>query len=349
MHVAKQIALLKKSERRLGQALMLIADRHHTNPEVRDVAKTLATWSFAHVERIERFEKKYGKRVALEPDWLRSALFHDPRFGGLGFLRDMEDVGILAQSVHFGWVGLFQAAESLRDAELEALCRTAGHETDRQISWIGAHVKTAASQALTVKADKKSEIAATKTSFHPAALPDSIWAPATAALLILLVGVASVIFRSAFLLPSLGPTAYLAAHSAAHPSARAYNAIAGHVIALAIGFLALWMVDAWGEPSPLRDQQVSMLRVLASALAMLLLLAVSIPLRASHPPAAATVLLVTLGAVQTLAQAAMLAAGAVIVGLSGAGMRQVRLGRLRHPPERAKLGVGAGARAPSAG
>ena len=56
-------------------------------------------------------------------------------------------------------------------------------------------------------------------------------------------------------------------------------------------------------------------------------------LRATHPPAAATALLVALGSIATLDKARWVVAGAAIIAILGEGVRVVRLDR-RVPAER---------------
>jgi hypothetical protein len=62
-------------------------------------------------------------------------------------------------------------------------------------------------------------------------------------------------------------------------------------------------------------------------------LAGSAAVRASHPPAAATTLLVALGAVATADKALNLFAGVVLIAIAGELLRRVRLER-RTPSER---------------
>jgi len=60
---------------------------------------------------------------------------------------------------------------------------------------------------------------------------------------------------------SLGPTAYELVEQPQLPSARAYNIVAGHLIGLAAGFLAVYMMNAWAAPSVIATGIVSTERI----------------------------------------------------------------------------------------
>lgn len=164
---------------------------------------------------------------------------------------------------------------------------------------------------------------------RPAAFPDGAWAPLAGAALVLIVGAAGLLAVQPWLLPSLGPSAYLVAESAAHPSARAYNVFGGHLIGLGAGFVGVWIFGAAADPAVLQSGTLTGSRVAAAALAMLLATLVAIPLRASHPPAAATTLLVALGSISTGSQALNVVVGAAILAVAGEALRSLRMGKLR--------------------
>jgi CBS-domain-containing membrane protein len=76
---------------------------------------------------------------------------------------------------------------------------------------------------------------------------------------------------------------------------------------------------------------LTVLRVLAAALAVALTLAVSTLLRASHPPAAATTLLVALGSFQTRNDALTVIVGVLILAVLGEIARQIRIKATSRP------------------
>jgi CBS-domain-containing membrane protein len=154
-----------------------------------------------------------------------------------------------------------------------------------------------------------------------------------AAALLLGVGAVGLLVGKPWLLPSLGPTAVLLAVSAAHPTARPWNIFVGHVGGLVAGFAAVFILGAQDAPVVLTDGQLVPARVFAAAIAVALTVLIGELLRAPHPPAAATALLVALGSIATLDKALWVVAGAALIAILGEAVRLVRLER-RVPAER---------------
>ncbi len=152
-------------------------------------------------------------------------------------------------------------------------------------------------------------------------------------LLILITGAFSLLAGRPWLLPSLGPTAVLAGEMPAHPVTRAWNTIVGHAGGLLAGFAGVLIAGAMNDPVVLVDHVLTPGRVLASVIAMALTVLAGGLLRASHPPAAATTLLVSLGSLQTPLDAANLLVGVVIIAVAAAVLREVRTDRVT-PAER---------------
>jgi hypothetical protein len=341
MQVARYVTLLEQSEKLLCESLLLLADRHSQDPEVRDTARLLAGWSAEHADVVAGFVKRYGRRTDPEPDLLRAALFHDPRIGGFGELRDLQDVLLLANHVNDCWAVLGVAMQAVKDEELGSACERSGARTQRQIAWLRTQLRVRAPQALATTPDKVSALKASlPLSPTPVSMPDLLWSPVAAALLVLVVGLLGVAaMHRPWVLPSVGATAYLIAHDTAHPAARPWNVIVGHLVAVLGAFAALALFSAWDEPVVTVAGTLSMTRVLASSLAILLTLLVSIPLRAVHMPAGATALLVTLGAIESPLSAVHLMIGIVLTAAAGYLLRRLRLGRGRGKLERIRSAV----------
>jgi CBS-domain-containing membrane protein len=158
------------------------------------------------------------------------------------------------------------------------------------------------------------------------AIPDAVWAPISAGALMLVIGLLGLVTHQPLLFPSLGPTAFLQTETPEQPGARPYNVVVGHVVGLLAGFLAVWVFGATETPSVLATHDLTAPRVWASALAVALTLLGGLLLRASHPPAAATTLLASLGGFPpTLRSTATVMAGVVLVTLLGEGLRHIRL------------------------
>ncbi len=157
-----------------------------------------------------------------------------------------------------------------------------------------------------------------------ARVPANVWGPLVAGFLVGLAGAIGLLAGKPWLFPSLGPTAYLQSERPDLPSSRLYNVLVGHLVGLGAGFLAVAVLGAWDAPVVLTTHRLSPARVGAAALAIALTLLASALIRSSHPPAAATTLLVALGAFRTASDALTVAAGVLIVGVVGEGFRRLR-------------------------
>lgn len=164
------------------------------------------------------------------------------------------------------------------------------------------------------------------------ALPDAVWAPLVVAGLLAVVGAIALAAGQPWLFPSLGPSAYLVAETPDRPSSRFYNGVVGHLVGFAAGAVVVGLLGAADAPSVLSSKTLTPVRAEAAALSAGLTMVGLIALRASHPPAAATTLLVALGGFKpTWADAARVAAGALILATLGEGVRHARMRLVRKP------------------
>ena len=158
------------------------------------------------------------------------------------------------------------------------------------------------------------------------AVPDLVWAPLVGGVLTLLPGLLGLATGYPWLFPSLGPTAFLQAANPQNPSARFYNTTVGHLLGIAAGVAAVLILAASAEPSVLASHQLFPRRVWASGLAIALTLLFQLLLRANHPPAAATTLLITLGGFGTSSKdITVIVVGVLIVAIAGELLRRLRL------------------------
>jgi hypothetical protein len=333
--VARYIGEVVELDRQLRDALVLAAERHEHNYELAHGMTTLAIWSSEHLEAISASAARYGRASADRPALLRSALLGGTRIGVVGELADVTDLAALVQRTMLGWLILAQGARELRDEALLAVATQAQDDARRQLAWLTTIVQHEAPDAVSIVPDRRGQLAASvpRHLSSIAAVPDAIWGPLVAATLILVVGALGVVADSPWLVPSLGPSAVLIALTPIHPTARPWNTIVGHVGGLLAGALALTVMGAWATPTVMGDHVLVASRVFAAAIAILLTLVVGSLARASHPPAAATTLLVALGGIATLDQAVALLAGVVSLALIGELARHVRTKRAA-PAER---------------
>src|SRR5690606_8880288 len=155
-----QLTQLAQAEDQLARAFGLVASRHSAQDELRATADLLAGWSAAHTERLHPHLERYGSRSTDDVRRLRAALFHGARVGGVGLLRDLGDLRVLAARASIGWTALGQAAKGIPDSELVKLCAEASEETRRQLAWLETHIKHVAPQALVPPAETLSELRA---------------------------------------------------------------------------------------------------------------------------------------------------------------------------------------------
>jgi len=143
--------------------------------------------------------------------------------------------------------------------------------------------------------------------------------------LILAVAAIGWLVKQPLIFASLGPTAYELIEQPQLRSARTYNVIVGHLLGVACGFLALYLMHAWSEPNVLSTGIVSPGRLWAVTIAATLTVFCTLLARAAQPAALATTLLVALGAMQTRRDAIAIVLGVLIVTALGQPLRHFRL------------------------
>jgi CBS-domain-containing membrane protein len=127
----------------------------------------------------------------------------------------------------------------------------------------------------------------------------------------LLAGLA-MLTRSPFVFPSLGPTAFLFFFTPTLPTASPRHTIYGHIIGIACGYGALWLMGLQHAP-PAMVMGVTPARIGAAALSLAATGALMILFKAAHPPAGATTLIISLGIItKPMSLAIMLLAVALL-------------------------------------
>lgn len=343
--VARVLGSVRGTEEQLRDALVLISERHERDYDIAGTSSLLAGWSSLHLRWLEPLLERYGRIPSERAEQLRGALFAGTRVGGMGALDDLRDVSILAEECETSWTILFQGGKELHDEELLRVSSDARDHTRRTLRWLRTAIDHVAPETLAVAVDAPREAAASvpKAPDRVANIPDWIWGPTAAAATLAVAAGSSLLAGTPLLFPSLGPTAALVATQPAAPTSRLWNILVGHLGGIAAGFVALLAFGALQAPTLFRDQVLDPGRAWASVLAVALTILLGIGLRASHPPAAATTLLVTLGGIQRAEQVIALAMGVVLVGLAGELLRRLRIERLA-PAQRYAPSNGAMAR-----
>lgn len=143
----------------------------------------------------------------------------------------------------------------------------------------------------------------------------------------LLAGVAH-LTRSPFIFPSLGPTAFLLFY---RPTARAScprNTLIGHFVGATVGWICLALFGLL-DAAPALTGGVTWARAGAAALSLGATSGLMVLLRAEHPPAGATTLIVSLGMMPHIWQIPVLM-GAVVL-LTGQAFLINRLAGMEYP------------------
>ena len=136
-----------------------------------------------------------------------------------------------------------------------------------------------------------------------------------------------------FIFPSLGPTAFLFFYTPLAPAASPRNAVIGHLIGALAGWVSL-AVFGLLYAGPAVGGGVTVARVGAAALSLGLTSGLMVLLRAPHPPAGATTLIVSLGLLHTPTQLAVLMAAVTLLCIQAVAIN--RLAGLPYPVWRMK-------------
>ena len=150
MHLGHYLRLVHTAQENLAQAYRTVAEAHAGDQDVFHLGAKLAAQCDAHAERLAPHADRYADSAGDEPDALHSDIFRGPRSGGLGLLRDLQDLYVMAAEVDIAWTLVAQAARGLRDEELLAVVSDCERETAIQLKWLRTRLKSAAPQALVV-------------------------------------------------------------------------------------------------------------------------------------------------------------------------------------------------------
>lgn len=124
----------------------------------------------------------------------------------------------------------------------------------------------------------------------------------------------AILFDAPFVFPSLGPTAFLFFYTPRAPTASPRNTLIGHLIGVLAGYLSL-QIFGLADHGPALTTGVTVSRALAAGLSLGLTAGVMVILRAPHPPAGATTLIVSLGILREPSDLAVLMLAVVLLTL----------------------------------
>lgn len=125
-------------------------------------------------------------------------------------------------------------------------------------------------------------------------------------------GFAAHFAKQPLLFPSLGPTALLLFERPLSVQASPRNTLVGHIVGILAGVSALATFGLLDAPSVIQEG-VTYPRIAAAALSLAATGAILLLVRAQHPPAGATTLLVSLGLLTGLSQMISIALGVLLL------------------------------------
>lgn len=150
MHLAHYLGLLHRAQTNLASAFREVAQAHADEPDIAHLCARQAQICDAHARQLQPFAERYSEDAPSEPDRLHSELFTGTRTGGIGLLRDLQDLYLMAAECDITWTVVGQAAHGARDTDLADVVTRCEGETAIQLKWLRSRMKQAAPQALVV-------------------------------------------------------------------------------------------------------------------------------------------------------------------------------------------------------
>jgi hypothetical protein len=150
MNLTHYLGLLHRAQTNLADAYRDVGGAHRAEPDVQHECIRFARQCDHHAELLAPIVDRYGEDADDEPDRLHSEMFKGTRTGGLGLLRDLHDLYLMATECDISWIVVGQAAKGARDGELEDVVGRCESETTTQLKWLRTRMKSAAPQALVV-------------------------------------------------------------------------------------------------------------------------------------------------------------------------------------------------------
>lgn len=143
-------------------------------------------------------------------------------------------------------------------------------------------------------------------------------------LLVLITGGLGFITGNLWLFPSLGPSIFMLVESPHLKSSSLFDMTVGHLVGIICGYALAIITGAAYVPSPFVVGQLQLSHVVASCVAIALVILIHIHLKISHPPAIATTFLITLGSFKaTWHDLSAIMIGITIIAVAGEITRQM--------------------------
>jgi hypothetical protein len=150
MHLSSYLGLLQVGSATLADAYRQVAQGHAAEADVRTICQQFASQCDHHEKQLKPLTDRYGSHPSGEPERLHADALSSTRSGGLGLLRDLHDLYLLASYLDMAWTLVGQAAKGARDEELVRTVGECAQQTKAQLQWLTTRLKAAAPQALLV-------------------------------------------------------------------------------------------------------------------------------------------------------------------------------------------------------
>ncbi|MEV6846999.1 hypothetical protein [Actinoplanes sp. NPDC051411] len=150
MHLAHYLGLLDRAHAVMADALRQVAAGHAAEADIAHLAEQRAARCEHWSREVRSFARTYAEEAPDEPERLHSELFRGTRGGGLGLLRDLQDLYLMTAECDICWTVVEQAARGIRDDDLAKLAAEGGADIAVQLQWLRTRMKAAAPQALVV-------------------------------------------------------------------------------------------------------------------------------------------------------------------------------------------------------
>jgi hypothetical protein len=92
MHLPTYLGLLHQAEEALAEGFRRVGESHAAEPDVFHLCRVLAEQCDAHVGALGQIVERYSEQRGTEPDRLLADELGETRSGGVGLLRDLQDL-----------------------------------------------------------------------------------------------------------------------------------------------------------------------------------------------------------------------------------------------------------------
>ncbi|PKW26221.1 hypothetical protein [Phycicoccus duodecadis] len=150
MHLTTYLGLADTGEQTLADSFRQVSSGHGDEPDVRELTERFADQCDEHRRLLAPLTERYGEHAEEEPERLHAEGLPGTRSGGVGLLRDLHDLYLLASYLDIAWTMVGQAARAVRDQELVDVVSTCEQDVQGQLAWLRTRMKAAAPQALVV-------------------------------------------------------------------------------------------------------------------------------------------------------------------------------------------------------